>query len=279
MKRGYVEEIKEQMKGKPDGALLDIWIKNDRKQWSNDTFEAIKEILELRGIQIPQQNIPIEIQKARDIVENKLNRLPKIPIKNAVKIERRFAAWTFMLLLWLIFGFFTFLGNADFADKYTKIINNLQVLTTNVNKEVSQTAKTLIPHSGTLRQLDIYNTLFTFVSLITWLVSFRVRRLFIQRKRRGPCILMILFGILLIIEAWGAIVSLPLQTEKTEPIFGNYFGRIVAFPLVTSIFLLDLINFFGKNARIFYLYTAIEPDCFKKHGEILEILKEKEGDR
>ena len=39
--------------------LLEIWQDNDRVEWSDETFEVIKEILKQRGMDIPQQDEPV----------------------------------------------------------------------------------------------------------------------------------------------------------------------------------------------------------------------------
>lgn len=51
--------------------LLEIWKQNDHVEWSNETFEAIKEILRNRTVEIPQQDEPIyEYNDEDDEVEN-----------------------------------------------------------------------------------------------------------------------------------------------------------------------------------------------------------------
>ncbi|MEW5940342.1 MAG: hypothetical protein AB1750_11805, partial [Chloroflexota bacterium] len=42
--------------------LLDIWQTNDRVEWSDTAFEVIKQIITRRGIELPEQNEPVEEQ-------------------------------------------------------------------------------------------------------------------------------------------------------------------------------------------------------------------------
>ena len=37
----------------------------------------------------------------------------------------------------------------------------------------------------------------------------------------------------------------------------------------------DITPFFGKSADVFYNYTAIDPECFKKNGLGIDVLKAK----
>ncbi len=62
------------MQTKSTEELLAIWTQNDVKQWSKDAFEAIRQTLESRGVNIPQQDVPVETQKVR-------NTLSKVPVE------------------------------------------------------------------------------------------------------------------------------------------------------------------------------------------------------
>jgi len=52
-------QIRSRMTLKETDELLEIWQNNDRAEWSDDAFEAIKEILKERSVDIPEQNAPI----------------------------------------------------------------------------------------------------------------------------------------------------------------------------------------------------------------------------
>ena len=54
-----IETIKNGLKAKSDDELLNIWISNDQHSWTEDAFQAIKEILIERKLEIPIQNTPI----------------------------------------------------------------------------------------------------------------------------------------------------------------------------------------------------------------------------
>ncbi|MFC2146516.1 hypothetical protein ACFLRT_04050 [Acidobacteriota bacterium] len=53
------KEIEETFKEKPTAELLDIWSKNDRREWSDEAFEAIHRLLDERGEDIPEQDAPV----------------------------------------------------------------------------------------------------------------------------------------------------------------------------------------------------------------------------
>jgi hypothetical protein len=52
------DEIVARMRGLTTDKLLAAWIQNDRQEWSDNAFDAIKQVLIERGISIPQQDIP-----------------------------------------------------------------------------------------------------------------------------------------------------------------------------------------------------------------------------
>ena len=41
------------------GDLLEIWRTNDRYEWSEQTFDVIREILQERHVELPQQSKPV----------------------------------------------------------------------------------------------------------------------------------------------------------------------------------------------------------------------------
>jgi|SRR5688572_18025250 len=53
------KQIYENMNVKETDELLDIWQTNNRVEWSDEAFEAIKDILKERGVEIPEQDNPI----------------------------------------------------------------------------------------------------------------------------------------------------------------------------------------------------------------------------
>ncbi|HOU69211.1 MAG TPA: hypothetical protein PKW49_11670 [Paludibacteraceae bacterium] len=56
-------EIKKALDKKPTDELLSIYIKNDRKEWTDDAFAAIYLILMGRGVDIPEQQSPLSQTK------------------------------------------------------------------------------------------------------------------------------------------------------------------------------------------------------------------------
>lgn len=55
MKSRIVDSIKKHMQEKSDEELLAIWTKNDRAAWSDDAFEAVRQVLMERNVVIPAQ--------------------------------------------------------------------------------------------------------------------------------------------------------------------------------------------------------------------------------
>ncbi|MGD0077350.1 MAG: hypothetical protein ABSB91_01850 [Sedimentisphaerales bacterium] len=56
------DDIVEQMKNKTSEELINIWLKNDRTQWSDSAFEAIRQVLTERGIHLPQQIVSTVVE-------------------------------------------------------------------------------------------------------------------------------------------------------------------------------------------------------------------------
>src|SRR6266508_5018517 len=52
-------QIHSNMNLKETDELLEVWQTNDRVEWTEITFEVIKEILKYRGVEIPEQDEPI----------------------------------------------------------------------------------------------------------------------------------------------------------------------------------------------------------------------------
>jgi hypothetical protein len=56
MGKKLIDEVKTQMEKKNTDELLEIWTKNDREQWSDDAFEAVRQVLVNRGLAVPPQS-------------------------------------------------------------------------------------------------------------------------------------------------------------------------------------------------------------------------------
>lgn len=61
-----IDEIKTRMEQKSNEELLEVWIKNDREEWSDDAFEAIREVLAERKVTIPVQKVLKEEDRPRE---------------------------------------------------------------------------------------------------------------------------------------------------------------------------------------------------------------------
>lgn len=69
MSSSFIEDIQEVFKDKTTEELLSVYKKNNRNEWSDDTFDAIKNILNDRSIPIPEQNVFV-IKQSDEIGEN-----------------------------------------------------------------------------------------------------------------------------------------------------------------------------------------------------------------
>ena len=61
-----VSEIRSRMDTKSSDELLEIWKTNDRSQWSDDAFAAVREILISRQVNVPEQQTPSVLNLSLD---------------------------------------------------------------------------------------------------------------------------------------------------------------------------------------------------------------------
>jgi hypothetical protein len=67
--------IRDNWKQKESKELLEIWQENNRAEWSDMTFDIIRQILEERGIEIPEQDeIEVDMQDDEEADANAENR-------------------------------------------------------------------------------------------------------------------------------------------------------------------------------------------------------------
>jgi hypothetical protein len=66
------QQVYERMNLRGTDELLDIWATNDRVEWSDLTFEVIKEILQERSVEPPVQNDPVYIHPSPKNIPDKL---------------------------------------------------------------------------------------------------------------------------------------------------------------------------------------------------------------
>jgi hypothetical protein len=94
MEKEIVEFAKENLKHETTKELLKIWVKNNRDEYSEESFEAIKQILLSRGVEVPNQNVKDKmIDKEKKKIKSKsvrkstksCNYCSKEIDKNAVK--------------------------------------------------------------------------------------------------------------------------------------------------------------------------------------------------
>jgi len=67
-----VEHIRQNLANNTNDELLHMWKENDRERWSESAFEAVKQILTERGIELPAQGAPIV--KGESVEERKTDK-------------------------------------------------------------------------------------------------------------------------------------------------------------------------------------------------------------
>jgi hypothetical protein len=75
-KQKLVLDIKKGLQEKSTDELLVIWKENKRTRWSDDTFEAVAQILKERSVDLPEQDKPVTFAPP---VPEKINDL-KMPV-------------------------------------------------------------------------------------------------------------------------------------------------------------------------------------------------------
>jgi hypothetical protein len=65
MDEKWVSEIHKKMEQKTTEELLEVWVQNDRGEWTDEAFEAVSRILGERGEPLPPQQESIDREKER----------------------------------------------------------------------------------------------------------------------------------------------------------------------------------------------------------------------
>jgi hypothetical protein len=65
-KSAHYQQILSSMQERSTGELLEIWQANDREIWSDEAFETIREVLEQRLGQVPEQGEALEIESGEE---------------------------------------------------------------------------------------------------------------------------------------------------------------------------------------------------------------------
>lgn len=265
------------MKEKSTEDLLAIWTKNDRNEWSEGAFEAIRQVLTEREITIPEQNLPPDVQHKQEVAEQ-LKQLPSLPLKKAIRIERNFRAWSLLLVLWIFFGFLHIGNNFRFLNNYRTAISNIKMAASpsvTVKPEFAEILARLTPHLPALERLTLYFLVVTILSIPAWLFLFPIRKRFVLRKRQGPKLLLILLAVEGLVYLFGAILTFSIPLTDTMGLIDITTIRVL--PGVLGTIMLLLVPFFGKTASLFYQYTALDPHCFTSQGVGVQVLSDKLG--
>jgi len=207
-------------------------------------------------------------------VATRIEQLPEIPLKRAIRIERNFAAWSVLLALWLFFGFFRIFDNFSTFNDYSTALGNLRSPFLVVKPEFKEVVARVKPHLPALENLKGYFLVAAVVSIPAWLALFPIRKRFVQRQQQGPAYLLLLLALLLVVHAFGALLTLRIPMADTRGFIDVF--RIRAFPFVIGVLMLILTPFFGRTARVFYQYSAIDNSCFMKDGVGRKLLERRQ---
>lgn len=275
MDKKIVEQIRENMDPKSTDELVKIWKENDREQYSEAAFEAIKQLLLDRGQTLPPQAEP---QKEESQINyEKIKSLPNIPFRRAINLENTMRTWSQILFLWLIFGIFWVIKGYSDIQQFGQAISNISMASSgflNVDPEMQEIVNRLSPYLDTFRRLQSYLYFDLFVSFIGWLSIFKIRPMFLKRSPQGPKMLLILLCIYLLVDVIGVALTLNLDASEVRELIDVYQIRI--FPVVRLLIVLTLLPLFGKYASLYSEYVSIDREVFTRPGAAWNFLEPSE---
>ncbi len=70
MNNNYRQQIYNELNLRETDDLLDIWLENNRVEWSDEAFSVISQILKQRGVEIPKQDEIALREKENTNIEN-----------------------------------------------------------------------------------------------------------------------------------------------------------------------------------------------------------------
>ena len=102
MDENIIKDIQNNMTAKKIDELLDIWKENDRNEWSDEAFEAIKRVLIEKKVELPAQKNNFEEVK----VDKAIIKCPRCYSQNIRKKPSWFSAtfYTILFVVVMIFG-------------------------------------------------------------------------------------------------------------------------------------------------------------------------------
>lgn len=114
MSEKTVAEISARMREKETDELLKIWKENNRDEWSNEAFEAIRKVLTERGV-----NVPTQSEKRKDAK------------KDTAAASNLGSTGLYLLAIWLVAGIVIGALRSKLSDpvQIGPIMLNLLVLT------------------------------------------------------------------------------------------------------------------------------------------------------
>jgi len=261
-----LDEIKSRMNQKTSEELAVIWSKNDRREWSDEAFEAIRLILAERGVSVAAQNLPPDVEK-QQAATAQMDQLPSIPYRKALNLDLNFRSWTAILTLWVVFGFFWLGKEYSDYENYSKALANIRMASSpffSVKPEFADTVKRLGKHLTQLENLKGMFALSGFVSLAAWVCTIFVRRQFQRKTATGPKMLLGLLCGMLAFDIICAVSTLGIPGSEVRDLVDVYQIRMI--PFVRIFLIIAVLPFFSKLAPLYYQYVGIGRDVFSRVG-------------
>lgn len=108
MSKRLVDEIKKRMTERSTADLLAIWTENNLDEWSSYAFEAIRQILLQRDVDIPEQDPPPDV-KRQIAIEESLKKPPESDesSSNPPKPKNKFSVVVALGNILNAFGYFS----------------------------------------------------------------------------------------------------------------------------------------------------------------------------
>jgi hypothetical protein len=233
-----------------------------------DADPAVREVAQRRLRSLPRtaavESAIAKTEQAEQETAAKLEQLPDIPLKKAIRIERNFAAWSTILALWLFFGFFGHFAAFSNYNEYSTAVKNLGSSYFQPKREFAERVARIRSHLSALERLEDYILVAAIVAIPVWLAVFPARKGFTRRQQDGPVWLCLVLIAWIAVHLYGAYLTLSIP-EADVMGFVDVF-RIRAYPFIFALFALTLLPCFCGTARIYYQWTAVDNTCFRKHG-------------
>jgi hypothetical protein len=264
-----VDDIAERMRDKTSEELVSIYTKNDRVEWSDFAFEAIRRVLTERGIPVPQQI-------GSTAVEDALKILPAIPYKKALALDSNFRSWTILLGVWVILGFFASCAAWVACGNYSKGVAIIRAAASpspsfSIRPDVpEETVRRLSKHMDKLESLEPFFRFSVGEAVIAWICPIFILRQFNRRTYLGPKMLLGLFCCLFAFDTVFALSTIGIPRSEVQELLDVDTLRIM--PFVRLVFLISVLPLFSRITPLYCQYVRIDEEAFSRPGAVWRFL-------